>query len=231
MSSSSALTSMVICSRFSTSWPLTPWTIWSLKATFLTKACRSGLRANSGANVYILPVGVQAGPAEKAVEIVEADVLRLRFQVLAAVPLADGLGDVAGLAQDLGDGDLVVQDARFAGKTRPQRAGPHGQASGQQGDSEWACRKAASRSTGAAGLPAPGGRCWASARRSAGRRRRCRGRPSPRCPSGRSGCSASCRSSSPARPAFSCLRPPGRRAGSPAPCSRRSARSRRPADL
>ena len=82
--------------------------------------------------VLVLPVGVQARPAEEAVEIVKADVVRLRFLVLAAVPLADGLGEVAGLAQETRHGGLIAQAARFAGKAGAQLTVPHGQASGEQ---------------------------------------------------------------------------------------------------
>ena len=77
-----------------------------------------------------------SGDREEAVEVVEADVLRLRLDVLAEVPLADRLGDVAGVGQQLGQRDLALQAARLAVHRRALQPVAHRQAAGQQRRSE-----------------------------------------------------------------------------------------------
>jgi len=85
-----------------------------------------------GRELLVLPIGVEARPAEKTVEIVEANVVRLRFLILAAMPLAHRLGEVARFAQQPGDRRLVSQASRLACEAGPQLAMPHGQAPGQE---------------------------------------------------------------------------------------------------
>ena len=80
----------------------------------------------------VAPFGVHVGDREEAVEIVEADVLRLGGRVLADVPLADGLRDVAGLGEQLRQRDLALQAAWLAVHRRAVQAVAVGHAAGQQ---------------------------------------------------------------------------------------------------
>ncbi len=135
-----------------------------------------------GVEVVVAPLGVHVGDAVEAVELVEALVLRHRLLVLAAVPLADGAGDVARLLEQLGQGDLVLQAARLPVHGRGEDAVPDGQAPGHQGGAGG--RAAGLRVAGGqlAGPPPPACRSWAWGRRAGARRRSSRSRPSPRRP-------------------------------------------------
>ncbi len=112
--------------------PLTPWTTLRVERHGLDVSLALRAQGELRREALVLPVGVKPGPAEKAVEIVEAEVLRLAGLVLAAVPLTHPLGHVAGLAQQGGQRDLVSQRARLPGEARVQLAVPHRQAPGQQ---------------------------------------------------------------------------------------------------
>ena len=85
-----------------------------------------------GEEVRVAPFGVHVRDGQEAVEVVEADVLRLRLDVLADVPLPDGLGDIASVGEQLGQGDLAVEPARLPVHRRPEEAVPHRQAAGHQ---------------------------------------------------------------------------------------------------
>ena len=145
--------------------------------------------------------------------------LRLRFQVFAEVPFADSLGEVARLAQQAGDGGLVVQDTCFAGKAGPQCACAHGQPPGQQ---RAARRRARGLRVGREQLQpftSPARSMLGVGAPPSSRRRRCLARPTQCCPSGRSKCSVSCRCAVPAPPAFACATAAWSSCGSPLPCS------------
>ena len=83
-----------------------------------------------GEEVRVAPLGVHVGHREEAVEVVEADVLRLALAVLAHVPLADGLGHVARVGEDLRQRDLALQPAGHAVHRRDQQAVAHRQPPG-----------------------------------------------------------------------------------------------------
>ena len=82
--------------------------------------------------VGVAPLAVHVRDRQEAVEVVEADVLGLGLDVLAQVPLADGLGDVAGIGQQLGQGDLAMEAARLAVHRRALQPVAHRQAAREQ---------------------------------------------------------------------------------------------------
>ena len=84
---------------------------------------------------------------EEAVEVVEADVLRLRLAVLAEVPLADRLRDVARVDEQLGERDLALQAALLAVHRRPLQAVAHRQPAGHAATRATACTTARSSTT------------------------------------------------------------------------------------
>jgi hypothetical protein len=81
----------------------------------------------------VAPLAVHVRDGEKSVELVEAHVLGLRLDVLPEVPLADGLGGVAGLRQELGERDFPLEATRFAIHGRALKAVASRHASGQEG--------------------------------------------------------------------------------------------------
>ena len=83
-----------------------------------------------GKEVRVAPLGVHVGHRQEPVEVVEPDVLRLALPVLAHVPLAHGLGHVAGVGEDLGKRDLTLETAGHAVHRRNEQAVPHGEATG-----------------------------------------------------------------------------------------------------
>ncbi len=83
--------------------------------------------------VRVAPLGVHVRHGEEAVEVVEAHVLGLRLHVLAQVPLAHGLGDVALFAEQLGQGDLALEAAALAVHGRTLEAVAHGEPAREQG--------------------------------------------------------------------------------------------------
>jgi len=79
-----------------------------------------------GEEVRVAPLGVHVRHRQEPVEVVESDVLGLGLDVLAHVPLPDGLGDVAGLGEQRGERHLALQAAGLAvhrGRSRPWRIG------------------------------------------------------------------------------------------------------------
>ena len=82
--------------------------------------------------VGITPFGVHVRDAEEAEEVVEPDVLRLRLRVLAHVPLADGLRRVAGVGEELRQGDFALQSSRHSVHRRDQEPVPHRQPPGHE---------------------------------------------------------------------------------------------------
>ncbi len=77
----------------------------------------------------VAPFRVHVGDGEEAVEVVVADILRLRSDVLADVPLADRLRRVAGLAEQHGQGDFALH----AAEARHTSAGDAGRAGWARG--------------------------------------------------------------------------------------------------
>src|SRR5204863_5178528 len=62
----------------------------------------------------VAPLAVHVRHGEEAVEVVEADVVRLRLHVLAEVPLANGLRRVARLREEVRQRDLALESAGLA---------------------------------------------------------------------------------------------------------------------
>ena len=86
-----------------------------------------------GEEVGVAPLGVHVRHGEKAVEIVEPDVLGLARLVLSHVPLPDGLGHVARLGEELGQRHLAAEPPGHAVHRRDEQAVAHGQAAGHDG--------------------------------------------------------------------------------------------------
>ncbi len=86
-----------------------------------------------GEEVRVPPFRVHVRHRQEAVEVVEPDVLRLALFVLPHVPLADGLCHVAGVGEELGEGDLPTEAAGHAVHGRDQEAVPHREATGHDG--------------------------------------------------------------------------------------------------
>ncbi len=78
-----------------------------------------------GEEVRVAPLAVHVRDRQEAVEVVEADVLGLGLDVLAQVPLAHGLGHVAGLGEQLGQGDLPLEPTGLAVHRRALQAVAH----------------------------------------------------------------------------------------------------------
>ena len=137
-----------------------------------------------GEEVRVAPLGVHVGHREEAVEVVEPDVLRLALDVLAHVPLADGLRHVARVGEDLRQRDLALQPAGHAVHRRDQQAVPHREPPGH----DRRARRRARRLAVARGEQQPVAREPVDVRRGRAdrdrRRRSSRSRPSRRRPSG-----------------------------------------------
>ena len=86
---------------------------------FFTHSVRASRVDDLREEMRVAPFGVHVRHREEAVEVVEADVLRLRGGVLADVPLADGLRDIARLRQELRQRHLALQAAGLAVHRRP----------------------------------------------------------------------------------------------------------------
>ena len=78
------------------------------------------------------PLAVHVRHGQEPVEVVEPRVLRLGLDVLAEVPLAHRLGDVAGLREKLGQGHLALEPARLAVHRRTLEAVAPRQPAGEQ---------------------------------------------------------------------------------------------------
>ena len=75
--------------------------------------------------VGVAPLRIHVRHGQEAVEVVKADMLRLAFAVLAHVPLADRLRDVARVGEQLRQRDLALQPAGHAVHRRDQQTVPH----------------------------------------------------------------------------------------------------------
>jgi len=91
-----------------------------------------GVVDDLGKEVRVAPFRVHIGDGEKTVEVVEADVLRLRLRIFTQVPLADRLGDVADLAEELRQRCLALEPPWLAVHRRALQAVAHGQTAGEQ---------------------------------------------------------------------------------------------------
>ena len=81
-----------------------------------------GRQRDLGIEIDVAPLGVHVRHAEEADIIVITDILRQRALVLAHMPLADALGDIALVLQQQRHGDGAVETARLAIHRRPQDA-------------------------------------------------------------------------------------------------------------
>src|SRR5262245_20553803 len=90
-----------------------------------------------GIEVYVTPLGVHIGHAEKADIVVVAVVLRQRPLVLAHVPFADALCDVALLLEKLRHGDRAIETACLAIHWRAQDAVVEWVLPGMDGGAAW----------------------------------------------------------------------------------------------
>ncbi len=79
-----------------------------------------------GEEVRVPPFGVHVRDRQETVEVVEADVLGLGFDVLPDVPLAHRLGHVAVGREQLGQGHLAVEPTGLAVHRRSEQAVAHG---------------------------------------------------------------------------------------------------------
>ena len=128
------------------------------------------------------PLRVHVRDGQEAVEVVEADVLGLGVAVLAHVPLADGLGDVARLVEQLGDRHLAGEPAGLAVHRRAlQAVADREPTRHERGARGGARRLRVARGEQEARAPRAR-RCAAWARRRRRRRRSSRSRPSRRRP-------------------------------------------------
>ena len=85
-----------------------------------------------GEEVRVAPLGVHVRHRQEAVEVVEADVLGLRLDVLTHVPLADRLGDVAGVGERWGRVTSPVEATGLAVHRGAQQPVAHREAAGHQ---------------------------------------------------------------------------------------------------
>ena len=132
MSSSSARTGIVTSSTSSMSPPRSACTKHLLNGWFSIHL-RALLGVHDlGEEVRVAPLRVHVRHGEEAVEVVEAHVLGLGLDVLPHVPLADGLGHVAGVGEQLRDRDLTLQPTALAVHRRTHQPVAHRQAAGHE---------------------------------------------------------------------------------------------------